>query len=529
MNKDDKNNLRSYIDNGTVFLKNKFFDYNFDNYLIDVKNNGLKNTWFNICDFVLKNDTIENDFFDIDKFANFYEAGLALENKHKKKNNGQYYTPNDVAQVMSNWLYKSSGENICDVGCGTGKLILNYLDLIGTDNTKKLISSGKLYLYEIDEVALKICKTIIAIKYGKELFNYINDFHCDFLDSSVILPENCKVISNPPYAKIDMLSNRWDITNVIKDSKELYSAFMEKIINQSISSVIITPFSFVSGNKFYSLRKLLCTQSSGLIVSFDNVPGNIFNGKKYGIFNSNTMNSVRASITVSSKKELGKGYLISPLIRFKNKERDKILKIDFLESLLPSNGQVISDKNKKFKKIDKDLFLIYEKWISLSSYKFKDFITKEKTDYSIDIPNTCRYFTTASSVKLKRSGSIYNYFSDKEKYIFLYCFINSSFAYWWWRIFDGGITYPVNLLMDLPIPFNLLKNNDIDFFKNLYNEMHINEKKYVIKKVNSGIVQENLKFPVQYRNKINKHLLSMLGIKSDSSIFNKIHANEILI
>ena len=65
---------------------------------------------------------------------------------------------------------------------------------------------------------------------------------------------------------------------------------------------------------------------NGFIVSFDNVPGNIFCGRKHGIFNTNTANSVRASITVLKKDDALKGFKVSPLIRFKNEEREKLLK-----------------------------------------------------------------------------------------------------------------------------------------------------------------------------------------------------------
>ena len=41
--------------------------------------------------------------------------------------------------------------------------------------------------------------------------------YCDFLDKSIILPQNCKVISNPPYAKITELQNYWEHSDVAKD------------------------------------------------------------------------------------------------------------------------------------------------------------------------------------------------------------------------------------------------------------------------------------------------------------------------
>ena len=71
------------------------------------------------------------------------------------------------------------------------------------------------------------------------------------------MPENCKVISNPPYADIADYGYNWNISEVLTNTKEYYAAFMEKIVSQSKGSVIITPYSFIGGTKFYSLRKIL--------------------------------------------------------------------------------------------------------------------------------------------------------------------------------------------------------------------------------------------------------------------------------
>ena len=80
---------------------------------------------------------------------------------------------------------------------------------------------------------------------------------------------------------------------------------------------------------------------NGFVVSFDNVPGNIFNGRKHGIFNTNTANSVRAAITVLNSSEQKKGFRISPMIRFKNEERKNLLKCDVLESIINDDIQII--------------------------------------------------------------------------------------------------------------------------------------------------------------------------------------------
>ena len=527
VNKTKRDNLNNSSNYSTDTLE-KMEKYCLEVYIKDIEQMGLEETWNQICDYIIESGK-QNKFLNIDNFGEMYEIGLTIVDKIKKKNSGQYYTPDDVALVMSKWLDKCDGDNICDVACGTGKLILTYLDYIGKDRAKKLLSEGKIYLYDYDHVALKVCKTSLLIKYGIDLKDKIHDINCDFLDCNVVLPGNSKTISNPPYAAIKEFGSNWDLTDVINDSHEWYSAFMEKIFNQSKSTVIITPFSFISGSKFYSLRKEMCDLGNGFIVAFDNVPGNIFCGRKQGIFNTNTANSVRAAITVLNRSGTLKGFRVSPMIRFKNEERSKLLKTSVLESIINKDFQVINDDNKSFKKISKNLKKVYDKWIEMSSYTIKDFLSKDKEKYLIDMPNTCRYNTTGSSKKLNRGGSITLNINNENEFYFIYCFINSSFTYWWWRIFDGGITYPVSLLNKMPIPYNLLKDKDKKDFKKIAIEMMSKESDYISTKVNAGVEQENIKFPKKYRDLINKKILGLFGIDVKNDIFDIVHANKFFI
>ncbi|RMA79110.1 N-6 DNA methylase [Metamycoplasma subdolum] len=500
-------------------------NYSLDLYIEDVENIGLETTWDYICAFVLQNGE-DKKFLTISNFGEMYEIGLAIRDKFLKKKSGQYYTPNDIANVMANWFDECKEENVCDVACGTGKLILTYLEKLGYQKARKLINSGKLYLYDLDHIALKICKTSIAIKYKIDDDSVIHDFYCDFLDPDIHLPRNSKVISNPPYAAIKTIENYWAPTKVLLDTKELYSTFMEKIFNEADSTVIITPFSFISGNKFYSLRKKMCELGYGFVVSFDNVPGNIFYGRKHGIFNTNTSNSVRAAITVMHKNVSRKGYKISHLIRFKNEEREKLLKCEVLEKTLSHEYQIVNEQNTYFRKVQAELEELYNAWIKKSNYKLSDFLSKKDSTYFVDMPNTCRYFTAASCRKLDRTGSLKLNLENEDSLNFLYCLINSSFAYWWWRIYDGGITYPSGLLSKMPIPFNLLSKEDMIFFKEMKEKMCNDEKKYIIKKVNAGIVQENIKFPDHYRNLINERIVKIIGIEYKQNMFEKVHANQ---
>lgn len=522
-----QNNKKSCEQNmNSVSNNERFFNYKLEDYIFDVENLGLKKTWDNICSFVLLNHDCIPEFLQIKNFGELYEIGLATQDKIAKKKSGQYYTPDDVALVMSNWLLNCEGKNVCDVACGTGKLILTYLDLIGFEKSRELISNGNLYLYDFDGVALKICKTAISIKYGLDICDKIHDIEGDFLDKKLSLPPDSKVISNPPYAKISEIPSTWKLTDVLADTNEFYSSFMEKIFLQARSTVIITPFSFISGKKFFSLRKLMSKTGNGFIVAFDNVPGNIFCGRKHGIFNTNTANSVRAAITVLKKETTQRGFKVSHLLRFKNEERSELLKCDVLEETLGDEFQIVDDSNVVFSKVQKSLEPLYKAWKDKSLSVVSDYLSKKQTEYFIDVPNTCRYYTVASDRKLSRTGSLQLNLISEDAFNFLYCLINSSFAYWWWRIFDGGITYPVGLLYEMPFPINLLSEDDFEFFKKVKNEMTLNESKYIISKINAGVAQENIKFPEIYRNKINERIVKILGFEYKQDMFSKVHSNR---
>lgn len=493
--------------------------YDKTQYEQDIKELGLEKTWHKVCDMIYQSQQI--DF--IDNLGEMYELGLSIIDKNEKKNNGQYFTPPDIAKIMSQWLIPLHGEKVADIACGTGNLILSYLDEIGKDNAISLLQSGNLYLYDIDKIALQICIASIAIKYGKENIQNIHTVCDDFLNKNIRLPENCKVICNPPYAKLNMASC-YQPTKVLLETKEYFSVFMEKIIQQSTASVIITPYSFIGGNKFYPLR-LLFNQYNGFIVSFDNVPGNIFAGKKYGIFNSNTSNSVRAAITVVENKENIKGFRLSHLIRFKTQERERLLNNQTLEQFVSAKYQTVSSVQPSYYKCEKSLEKILQAWQEKSSHILLDFVAKNG-QYKINMPNTCRYFTTATQYNLQRSGKIELNFSDEFVFCFVYCFINSSFAYWHWRLYDGGITYQKNLLLKLPIFYEILSENDKLFFQQLAQEMINLEKEFIVTKSNVGI-QENVKFPVYFRQKINQRILDILNINENAEILEKVHANSL--
>ena len=423
---------------------------------------------------------------------------------------GKYYTPIDVANVMAKYLLELPGHNICDLCCGTGNLILAVLEAMGEEEAKNSLQQGYIYLYDIDETAMKICKAILIHKYGDCAKN-IHIVHGDCLRSDVHFPEKCKIISNPPYGRQDSLSTSQYVC--AKATKELYVAFMEKILLEQAPGVIITPHSFLGGSTFKILRKELNT-SGGRIFAFDNVPANIFKGKKFGIFNSNEANSTRAAITIIEPDK--KGFQVAPFIRFKSEDRSAVLTNDFLNSLLPSTIQ--NDGDSVLYRIEKGTEDIVSKWLSQTK-TLNNLLSTTPTNFKIDVPNTCRYFTTGANRTLSRSGKITFYFKDEDSFYLGYAFLNSSLCYYWHRMCNGGVTYPKTLLKEMPI-----FGEATDKIKKLCDKMIAEEEQYIVLKKNAGAYQENIKFPMNYHKILNCLLLQQIDATPGTLL--RIHANS---
>lgn len=502
-------------------------DYTVDKYKREIDEKGLSAVWRDILGYALEHDT-RGQLLDVDNFGELYEMGLAHVDKSAKKKQGVYYTPRDVADVLSAYLKELEGDIICDVCCGTGNLILSYLGSVGEHKAKEILGSGKVYLYEMDETALEICKTSIGILYGKEYMSKIKLYAGDFLNAEVHLPENAKVISNPPYAGFKEVPETWSKTEVLKESKELYAVIMEKILRESVSSVLITPFSFIGGNKFYSLRKVL-NKHNGFILSFDNVPANIFNGRKHGIFNTNTANAVRAAITVVENRKEVKGFRLTPLLRFSSGERTQVLEPEYLKTYLDAEYQIVTPTNKRYYKCFKELKGLYTTWLKQSTQTLSEVLSEEDTGYTLYMPNTCRYFVTAATKDLKRTGKIILRFEDKESFEFAYCVLNSSLAYLYWRMYEGAITYSDGLLRSLPIFKDKVNEKQRKRISSVVHDMIQHENEYLVYKKNASEVQENIKFPVKYRDSLNALLIDILGVTLDVREFDRVHSNTLVM
>ena len=65
--------------------------------------------------------------------------------------------------------------------------------------------------------------------------------------------------------------------------------------------------------------------------------------------------------------------------------------------------------------------------------------------------------------------------------------------------------------------------------KNIAIDMINKESQYKKFKLNAGEKQENIKFPEEYRNKINNMILDILKVDENAEVFDNIHSNKFFI
>ena len=127
-------------------------------------------------------------------------------------------------------------------------------------------------------------------------------------------------------ASAELDTKLYDLRFETSSARDLYAYFLEKVTKTSTGFVSITPQTFTNGQKFNSLRKILLDNFTTLdVYCFDNVPDNIFRGIKFGSKNTNTANSTRAGIIVAMQVQSKKVFRITPLLRWRVKERQEFL------------------------------------------------------------------------------------------------------------------------------------------------------------------------------------------------------------
>lgn len=471
---------------------------------------GLEKTWHSVLatylnnlvrndlKYILKEDEFKNveiqktnflDGLSIGEISALYEYSLSYIDNDKRKQEGQYFTPDDVAQIMAKKALTFPKNKIWIDPCsGVGNL---SFWLIKYQENQEDFLKNNIYFIDRDKLALFIAQVILVINFQKKdskLFKNIKPHFIvtDFLLSDK-LPKYDYAILNPPYA-----ASEQDIHFETSKIADLYAYFLEKIIKTSAGFISITPQTFTNGRKFNSLRKLLLNNFTVLdVYCFDNVPDNIFRGIKFGSKNTNIVNSTRAGIIVAKQTDNKQIFRITPLLRWRVKERQKLL--DSVDNFLTE----IKPREDIFPKLQKDLLPLYD-FAKKQTKILAHLLSQKPTQYKLTVPSTPRYFISALKRTVERSSFKTLYFYNEKERNIAYLLLNSSYMYWWWRINDGGMTISEKTLLTLPVI------NEILIDKNLLLKIEQSEKTNCVIKKNAGKDNENVKHDYSLISEINR-------------------------
>lgn len=253
---------------------------------------------------------------------------------------------------------------------------------------------------------------------------------------------------NPPYFKY-------------KDN-DIYAYFLEKSSQITKGFISINPISFTNGSKFKKTRQDILKFDSITLYHFDSIPGHIFDDA-----------DVRVSIIITHN--LFEERKTTGQIRWQsNKRKEMLINLDsYLDN-------AIFTEDVFYKTTPGTSHLIHNN--ELSNYVIK------RSEYPIYITNAPRYFISASSKKLDRTGQIEIFMKDKEAYNKALIMLNSSYLYWWWRTCDSSLSLTKKTLLSLPWV-------DFDYSEEIINKIKLSETENKVYKKNAGKLQENIKHP----------------------------------
>ena len=223
------------------------------------------------------------------------------------------------------------------------------------------------------------------------------------------------------------------------------------------------------------------------------MPSCLFNGRKHGIFNTNRVNSTRAAIIEAESELAGTGYVVSPLIRWRAAERERLF--DASRAAVAESRNVQSG-GAPWRKLPDALVSLFD---SLSDSATIGDIASADGKFALTIPASIRYYVTASFRDLSRSSKHVLHFDTEDAANAAYVALNSNLAYAFWRAYDGGITITSSLLSRIPVPSVDASGDFIDSeigkrIGERAEELWAMEDSCVSVKMNAGKPNENIKF-----------------------------------
>ncbi len=122
------------------------------------------------------------DGLSMGQVAALYEFSLAHCDRAARKTAGQYFTPDDVAEIMAQKAINNFGKDKnkiwCDPCAGVGNL--SYYVIAAQDNPEEFLRHNIIFI-DRDPLALLIARTLLAIAFQNKNENLFHDIEKKFI------------------------------------------------------------------------------------------------------------------------------------------------------------------------------------------------------------------------------------------------------------------------------------------------------------------------------------------------------------
>lgn len=468
------------------------------------------------------------------------------EKSTKQKNNGVYYTADDVARyiICNSLLMKVEGDlnqthndedcieifrnlnkskknnilykyTIFDPTCGTGEFLINAinvkLEILKNEKiTDEIILkiAETVYGNDIDNESIDICKLRIYFalinklqrkeSYSK-LAEIINQrfFSIDYIQNFKKIKLKFDIIvGNPPYVEYGKYQkeNKCRLEN---DFGNIYADVLKNSINMSNENTVlgyIIPLSYIATPRMNKIRRFIYEKSEKqFLLNFADRPDCLFTGvhQKLTILIFKLGNSSKEIYSSNYKhwyKEERKQLL-------NGREINKIDKYDIMD-YIPKIGNKIEES-------------IYKKIYTEEKNNLYDFQDIKGNELYINMRAT--FWIKAFSFN-PGSNEYKGFKYQDDNYYFILCLLNSSLFWLYWTIISDCWHITTKELKHCVLP-NKLKDNKI--YENLYKKLEgklEKTKKYI------GSKQTNY----EYKHKLCKDIID----KIDDCIGKEYNLNE---
>jgi len=263
--------IKNLFDSQNIYFQNKQIKKEIKSWLSKIEEGKIKENFSFLLDC---NIPKQQDILG------FIYQSLLLEGK--KSQNGSYYTPEIIVnEIIKDYVKKDS--KVLDPCCGTGQFLLSFADII--DNPKNI------YGVDVDEIAVKIARLNILIKYKNQ--NFVPNIVCKNTlfeignyDLFSLNDENIRdfdvVATNPPWGVHFSKEDTEKLKNFYPaiTSTESFSYFIKKSIdllrNGGVISFIL-PESILNVKTHKDIREIILKNTQiKKIVYLDRVFKNVF-------------------------------------------------------------------------------------------------------------------------------------------------------------------------------------------------------------------------------------------------------------